>query len=285
MYGHFAVTTRTAGTSSASVPSTSVRFIASSALISASASSSAVPIPMISCMWVGSSFWIASSSRSPVTVGRPRTFPSPFDGAWPFPSPFPAPFPFPFAAAPLAPPYCSSTYSSTALRAMPSANGGTRRIRTSASGDHSRPVSPSSSIHGISSGWTAVVPTRACSPTRCGSGCRPATQVGAVDAMARRGARPRAATARSPPPTGARPGTACRSGSASRSRRRGTPPAITSARLRLAWQSRSSPLSMMLLWSSSCSSNLNTFEAWTDSTSLMLWNTTWWYSTSNALAT
>ena len=41
---------------------------------------------------------------------------------------------------------------------------------------------------------------------------------------------------------------------------------------------------MMLLWSSSCSSNLNTFEACTDRTSLMLWNTTWWYSTSNALA-
>ena len=44
-----------------------------SALISASASSSAVPIPMISCMWVGKSFWIASSSRSPVPAERAVT--------------------------------------------------------------------------------------------------------------------------------------------------------------------------------------------------------------------
>ena len=61
--------------------------------------------------------------------------------------------------------------------------------------------------------------------------------------------------------------------------------AITSARLRFAWQSLSSPLSMMLLCSSSCSSNLKTFEACTESTSLMLWKTTWWYSTSKALQT
>src|SRR5947208_3582096 len=61
--------------------------------------------------------------------------------------------------------------------------------------------------------------------------------------------------------------------------------AMTAARFRFAWHSLRSPLSMMLLCSSSCSSNLNTFEAWYESTSLMLWNTTWWYSTSNALHT
>src|SRR5947208_14867301 len=36
----------------------------------------------------------------------------------------------------------SSTYSSTARRAMPCANGGTRRIRTSASGAQGRPATP-----------------------------------------------------------------------------------------------------------------------------------------------
>src|SRR4030095_7573444 len=50
----------------------------------------------------------------------------------------------------------------------------------------------------------------------------------------------------------------------------GNSSAITSARLRFAWQSLRSPLSMMLLCSASCSSNLKTLEACAESTSLML---------------
>ena len=53
----------------------------------------------------------------------------------------------------------SITNSSTARRAIPSANGGTRRMRTSASGAHCRPALPSSSIQGMSSGRMPLVPT------------------------------------------------------------------------------------------------------------------------------
>src|SRR5205823_13263147 len=43
-------------------------------------------------------------------------------------------------------------------RAIPCANGGTRRIRTSASGAQASPATPSSSIQGMSSGRTPTVP-------------------------------------------------------------------------------------------------------------------------------
>src|SRR6266487_1667544 len=129
--GHFVSIVGTVGTGSASEPCTFVAFICSVAFTSASAISSALPMPMISCMWVGSSFWIASSNHLFVTVG----------GGPPFPT-------------------CSRMYSSTARRAIPCAKGGTRRILTSASGAHDRPAWPSSSIHGMSSGRTPVTPTR-----------------------------------------------------------------------------------------------------------------------------
>ncbi len=89
--GHFVSTMGVSGSGSASEPSTTVRFMASSAFTSACASSSAVPIPMISCMCVGSSFWMASSSRSFVTTGsssRDRAA-SP-SGPAPFPADRPA---------------------------------------------------------------------------------------------------------------------------------------------------------------------------------------------------
>ena len=209
---------------------------------------------MISCMCVGSSLAIASSSHLLVTVAT-----SPFE--------------------------CSSTYSSTARRAMPCANGGTRRMRTSASGDHGIPAWPSSSIQGMSSGRMPVVPTssRLQGARRARfSACEPMS----VPSM--RWAPWRAATSS----VGWISSAHCRitwKGLPTRicvfTSTSGNSLAITSARFRFAWHSLSRPLSMMLLCSSSCSSNLKTFEACTESTSLMLWNTTWWYSTSKALQT
>src|SRR5256886_13799848 len=134
--GHFTSTVEAARPGSASCPCTFVAWSRSWAFSSASASSSAVPIPMMSCMWVGSSFWIASSSHRFVTVGGE-----------------------PSATARGSFRVRSSTYPSTARRAIPCANGGKRRMRASASGAHGRPATPSSSIHGMSSGRTPTVPT------------------------------------------------------------------------------------------------------------------------------
>ena len=204
---------------------------------------------MMSCMWVGRRLLIASSRRGLVTISPPR----------------------------------SSTYSSTALRAIPWAKGGTRRIRTSASGAQGIDATPSSSIQGMSSGLIPTVPVRS---RLQGANRRRFSAWEPSSVPSIRWAPWRAARSRD----GLISSAHCRitwKGLPTRiwvfRGTSGNSSAIADARLRLAWQSCSSPLSMMLLCSSSCSSNLNTREAWAERTSLMLWNTTWWYSTSNAL--
>ncbi len=259
-----------AGTASSSLPRTSVFAISSSAFTSARTSSSALPMPMMSCMWVGSSLVIASSSHLLVTMGVPLlpSLPSlPLLPSLPFLEMF------------------SSRYSSTARRAIPCAKGGTRRMRCSASGAHGRPAWPSSSIQGMSSGRMPMVPVRSrlqgASRTRF-SACEPSSVLSIRWAPCREmtSSDGLISSAHCMMTWNGLPIRICFV-----SGMPGNSFAISSARRMLAWQSLSRPLSMMLLCSSSCSSNLNTFEACTDSTSLMLLKTTWWYSTSKALHT